>query len=126
MIKIGIFSLLFALLYLVYAEDASKEMKIDVQENGKIDVDGGMSYYTLKIPQKIQKNKYNLVLRLKETDLADAGQEDFSDPDIYVSKVNSILYFNLDEPETEISRKFKMVFRKIWRGYPQYLVCSRI
>jgi hypothetical protein len=27
-------------------------------------------------------------MRIKENDLADEGKDDFSDPDIYVSKVN--------------------------------------
>jgi hypothetical protein len=87
-----IFYLVFTLIYCVFCEEPQKEMKIDVQVNGELDMEDEMSYYVLKIPKKIEKNKYNLVLRIKETDSADLGQDDFSDPDIYVSKVDNFIY----------------------------------
>ena len=88
-----IFYLVLTLIYCVFCEEAQKELKIDVQENGKLDKSDEMSYYMLKIPKQVEKNKYNLVLRIKEIDSADIGQDDFSDPDIYVSKVEYNIFY---------------------------------
>jgi hypothetical protein len=87
MIITRFFYLVFTLVYLVMAQNERKEMKIDVQENGKLEMDEEMSYYVLKIPKNVEKNTKNLVIRIKETDGADLALDDFSDPDIYVSKV---------------------------------------
>jgi len=79
--------LVCTLVYFVTAQNDPKELKIDVQENGKLDKDDEMSYYMLKIPKNVEKNTKNLVIRIKENDDADIALDDFSDPDIYVSKV---------------------------------------
>lgn len=81
------FYLVCTLVYFVTAQNDPKELKIDVQENGKLDKDDEMSYYMLKIPKNVEKNTKNLVIRIKENDDADIALDDFSDPDIYVSKV---------------------------------------
>lgn len=92
-----IFYLLLTYVCYVLTQTTTNELKIDVQENGKLDVDEEMAYYMLRIPKKIEKNKKNLLIRIKESDSADIGEEDFSDPDIYVSKVNTIckIFFRL-------------------------------
>jgi uncharacterized iron-regulated protein len=44
-------------------------------------------FYKLEIPSWVKINSTDLVFRVKESKNADSGIEDFSDPDIYVSKV---------------------------------------
>ena len=87
------FYLVLTLIYCVFCEEAQKELKIDVQVNGKLAMDDEMTYYKLKIPKNIKKDKYNLVFRIKEIDSADLGQDDFSDPDIYVSQVDNYINY---------------------------------
>ena len=79
--------MVLTVIYCVFSQNTQKELKIDVQVNGKLGKDDEMSYYMFKVPKKIEKNTYNLVIRIKETDSTDQAQDDFSDPDIYVSKV---------------------------------------
>jgi hypothetical protein len=81
------FYLVLTLVYFVTAQNDPKELKIDVQENGKLDKNDEMLYYVLKIPKNVEKNTKNLVIRIKENDDADIALDDFSDPDIYISKV---------------------------------------
>ncbi len=60
--------------------------------NGTLDMDNSYHFYRIIIPNEndmIIENK-DLVFRVKELDLADSGKEDFSDPDIYISRVNRI------------------------------------
>ena len=44
-------------------------------------------YYKIEIPSWVKINTTDLVFRVKEPKNADSAIEDFSDPDIYVSKV---------------------------------------
>jgi hypothetical protein len=79
--------LFFAVLQKIFAQETHKELKFDVQEVGKIEKDGDTLFYKLIIPPNVLMDSSNIILRIKETDLADEAKEDFSDPDIYVSKV---------------------------------------
>jgi uncharacterized protein involved in tellurium resistance len=65
-----------------------KILTLEVQENGQIDTDMELTYYKLTIPANVAINTTNLVIRVKENDQADSGTDDFSDPDIYASKVS--------------------------------------
>jgi hypothetical protein len=50
-------------------------------------------FYKLEIPSWVKINSTDLVFRVKESKNADTAIEDFSDPDIYVSKVKLKLFF---------------------------------
>lgn len=63
--------------------------EIDKTYNGKLESDNSYFFYKIKIPDDIQANTTDLVFRVKELDIADIGKADFSDPDIYVSKVTN-------------------------------------
>jgi hypothetical protein len=72
-----------------------KHMEVGRIETGKIEEDGGLVYYSLAIPAGIEKGVNTLVFRVKEGELSDKAEDDFSDPDIYVSKVKILFnYFN--------------------------------
>jgi hypothetical protein len=74
--------------YLSQGPRISKNITLDIEETGQISQDNGLFYYQLLIHQINENDDINLVMRIKENDLADEGKDDFSDPDIYVSKVN--------------------------------------
>jgi hypothetical protein len=54
---------------------------------GKLEFDNSWRFYELEIPPGTRLNSKDLVFRVKESRKADSAQEDFSDPDIYVSTV---------------------------------------
>ncbi len=62
-------------------------VEIDKTYKGTLENDNSYFFYKMKIPDNIKANTTDLVFRVKESDKADIGQADFSDPDIYVSKV---------------------------------------
>lgn len=66
-------------------------VEIDKTYNGTLETDNSYYFYKIKIPDDIKANTTDLVFRVKELDIADDGQADFSDPDIYVSKVIFII-----------------------------------
>ena len=68
-------------------QQVHKEMKLDVQENGSLLIKDGLYFYKLIIPSNITANSFDMMIRVKENDLADEGSDDFSDADLYVSKV---------------------------------------
>jgi hypothetical protein len=84
-------NILFFLIFLIFnirSQDSTqthKALTIDTVDNGKNEALQTF-YYTLTIPSDVPANM-NLAIRVKENDLADEGKDDFSDPDIYVSKV---------------------------------------
>jgi hypothetical protein len=73
------------------SQQVHKEMKLDVQENGSIMTKDGLYFYKLQIPANITANSFDMMIRVKENDLADEGIDDFSDADLYVSKVSQII-----------------------------------
>ena len=80
--------LTYILFFFIFLEDSTqthKPLTSDIVDNGK-NLVLQTFYYTLTIPSDVPANM-NLAIRVKESDLADEGKEDFSDPDIYVSKV---------------------------------------
>ena len=81
---------IFAFLSKVLAQNNQEHqvLTLEVQENGQIDKDMELTYYKLTIPANVAVNTTNLVIRVKENDQADSGDDDFSDPDIYASKVS--------------------------------------
>lgn len=60
--------------------------------NGTLEADNSFAYFKLIIPEGINSNSQNLVFKVKESESANIGVEDFSDPDIYVSTVLFFLY----------------------------------
>jgi len=62
------------------------ELKLGDPLVGNIKIDNGYDFYKLTIPSGIESNTKNLVIRVKETEKPEKS-ENFSDPDIYVSKV---------------------------------------
>jgi hypothetical protein len=75
------------------SQQVHKEMKLDVQENGSLLTKDGLYFYKLVIPANITLNSYDMMIRVKENDLADEGSDDFSDADLYVSKVTKVNLF---------------------------------
>ena len=88
-----IFSLI--LTYIKCGDIDSDNFSIELEKkyNGTLLTDNSLYFYKLEIPKEIQPNSYNLVFRVKEPELADLGKTDFSDPDIYVSKVKNFKNF---------------------------------
>jgi hypothetical protein len=64
-----------------------RELNLDVQDNNAMTSANGVFYYKLVLPANTTENNFNLAIRVKENDSADAGEDDFSDPDVYISKV---------------------------------------
>ena len=96
------------------------ELNLENPLIGYIKLDNGYNFYKLTIPSGIQSNTKNLVIRVKETPKSEQG-ENFSDPDIYVSKVNYILNQSYtDDKLPKNSKLFHMVFRKIRRRRNQH------
>jgi len=110
MIANTLFLLLFFILKVLVSTQNTqptthKDLKLDIEETGIIDQDMGTFFYKLLIPANTLPNKTNLVIRIKENDLADEGKDFFSDPDIYVSKVKFFIYW-LDCNVSSKSREF--------------------
>lgn len=84
-------------------------IELDVQYNSSLSSDDSYNFYKIKIPDNIKINTTDLVFRVKELDSADEGRTDFSDPDIYVSKVISKLYFLFKIPINPFVLAFKGV-----------------
>jgi hypothetical protein len=65
-----------------------KSLELNKAETGSILEKNGMSYYKLVVPSNVVANTTNLAIRVKENDAADTNGDDFSDPDVYISKVS--------------------------------------
>ncbi len=64
-----------------------KILELGQADNGAIPHINGMFYYKLLVPSNVVVNTTNLAIRVKENDAADTQGDNFSDPDIYISKV---------------------------------------
>lgn len=84
-----LFYLLIFILKINAQDETHKELKVDQETEGSIDSDMGLSFYKLVVPENYQHNKYNLIIRVKESEEQEAGAG-FSDPDLYVSKVSEL------------------------------------
>lgn len=88
-----IVNLLYVFIFLISNLKAQNEvvltdLSLDVLQTGKIIANNNL-YYKYTVPDDFPLDTFNLAIRVKESDAADLGQEDFSDPDVYVSKVNT-------------------------------------
>jgi hypothetical protein len=87
----NIFKFTFVVFYLqtlfdyVASQEDIKELILSTYEVGKIEQDAGYNYFYLDIPSGTLSGIYNLIFTIKQDPAA--GHEEFSDPDIYVSKV---------------------------------------
>ncbi len=84
------FTILIFLIFLIQnilSQLDHKSLQLGIPDNGTILEDNGMFYYKLVIPSNIAFNSTNLAIRIKENDAADTQGDDFSDPDVYISKV---------------------------------------
>ena len=61
---------------------------LDSTYTGSLNAENSYFFYKIKIPDDIKLNTTDLIIRVKELDAADVGVGDFSDPDIFASKVN--------------------------------------
>ena len=64
------------------------DLSLDVVKTGKISANNNV-YFKYTVPDDFPIDTFNLAIRVKESDAADLGEDDFSDPDVYVSKVFS-------------------------------------
>ncbi len=81
---------IFIFIVHIHCDDNEPEnllIELDKIYNGTLLSDNSFRYYKLVIPDEIKVNSSDLIFRIKELDSADIGKTDFSDPDIYVSKV---------------------------------------
>ena len=86
------FIFILCLFPIIAQETDHVKVELDKTYNGNLEADNAYFFYQIKIPDDIQANSTDLVFRVKELDIADVGKADFSDPDIYVSKV---IIFNM-------------------------------
>lgn len=87
------FFLNFFFLLMLNCQKENLSLLLNTPTTASIKTNGNTNYYTLEIPMGIAVNATNLVIRVKEDDDADIGKDDFSDPDLYVSKVNNKIPF---------------------------------
>lgn len=93
MILTSLTSLLFIICAMIFSQIKAQderpitEITLDTLVHGEIDVEGGKKYYKLIIPSGIKVDENDLAVTIRENEEAENGSDDFSDPDIYVSKV---------------------------------------
>jgi hypothetical protein len=85
-----ILSLYFLIGKISSQSEPINELTQNKSELGYIKEDDGHNFYKFVIPSGIQIDTKNLIIRVKEPVKSEKG-ENFSDPDIYVSKVKIIL-----------------------------------
>lgn len=83
---------LFSIFFLLQIRCQNEEIFIDKAVASELP-ENYLEFYKLTIPQNVTINTTNLIIRVKENDDAEQGKDDFSDPDIYVSKVSNIFNF---------------------------------
>ena len=84
--------LVFLFLLLLPLSLQNKELLLDQEVEGSIQIDDGYDFYsiTLKNPPIDKEDTYNLIFKVEEQK-GDLGQrDDFSDVDIYVSMENTM------------------------------------
>ena len=69
-------------------QDTNTLVEINKTYTGSMSEDNSFKFYKIEIPQGQEKDVNNLVIRVQEPEAARVGKINFSDPDIYISKVN--------------------------------------
>ena len=84
--------LVFLFLLLLPFSLQNKEIELDKEVEGSIQVDDGYDFYsiTLKNPPIDKEDTYNLIFKVEEQKGDQAQRDDFSDVDIYVSMENTM------------------------------------
>jgi len=93
MIFTNILAILFYFVIQINCQEKETDhilIEFDKTYNGTLDYDNSYYFYKFIVPNDIKVNTTDLVFRVKEYDSADVGKADFSDPDIYISKVKKI------------------------------------
>ena len=88
LILMNTFIIGFIFAIMSYTIKCQNTIELNKYYNGTMSEDNSFRYYKIEIPQGTVKDLSNLIFRVREPEAARVGKEDFSDPDIYISRVN--------------------------------------
>ena len=80
--------LYFIILSLCYCEEKIKEIELEEEIKGELNLDESHEYFSLKIPEKINKKVLVFSINHQNEELKSDEDISFSDPDFYISKEN--------------------------------------